>query len=85
MVIRAPRNLRRLQTASEVIDALGGTQEAAKILAMSPQGVSMAKARGTFSPGRFLIVLRELRGLGYVASPTLWGIEAPQGLRVIVE
>lgn len=66
--------LKTLSTASEVIDAVGGTFRAAAILNFKPQRVSNWRSRNRLPPETFLVLGDELRRRGFEASSDLWGI-----------
>ena len=81
MVIRTSDDLAELATASEVIDALGGTAAAAALAARvyqsvkpSLSAVSNWRKAGRLPAATFLVFTTELAGRGYRASPTLWSI-----------
>jgi hypothetical protein len=65
---------KKLTTATEVIDLLGGTNATAKILKRSPQAVSNWRATNRLPPRYFLVLLRELQSRGASAPPSLWDI-----------
>jgi hypothetical protein len=61
-----------LHTASEVIDALGGTNKAAKVARRSAQSISNARASNRLPAGTFRRMTEKLRDLGMEAPPELW-------------
>lgn len=69
-----------LQSASEVIDALGGTGATARLTGRRyDQAVSNWRTTGRLPPDTFLIISEELKKRGDSASPAIWGIaEAAQ-------
>ena len=70
---------RDLQTAGEVIDALGGTAATARIAGRKDQHVSNWRASGRLPADTFLILQAELRDRDLNAPPSIWGIrEAEQ-------
>lgn len=69
---------RELQTAGDVIDALGGTAETARLTKRKSQHVSNWRAAGRLPADTFLIMLAELRERDCNASPKLWGIKEPE-------
>jgi hypothetical protein len=80
MVIRSGPLL-DLTTASEVIDALGGTAKTATLAApFSPkrtcslQSVTNWRSNGRLAPYTFLIFKTELEARGFSAPPMLWSI-----------
>lgn len=70
---------RELQTAGEVIDALGGTAATARITGRKDQHVSNWRAAKKLPADTFLILQAELRARELDAPPSLWGIRAPEG------
>ncbi len=69
------RRLKYLETASEVIDALGGTDAAAKIAGVQMPAISNARARNKLPSATFLIFSDALAAVGKRARPALWGIK----------
>jgi len=67
-----------LRTADEVIDALGGTAATARFTGRKDQHVSNWRAAGRLPADTYLIVTKELKRLRKKASPSLWGIKAPE-------
>jgi hypothetical protein len=65
-------------TASDVIDALGGTGATARIARRTPQTVSNWRLVNKLPPQTFLTISQELRSRGMDAPPSLWGIEQPE-------
>lgn len=68
---------RELRTASEVIDALGGTAETARLTGKKDQHVSNWRAYGLLPSSTFLILQAELRDRDLSAPPSIWGIREP--------
>lgn len=66
---------RNLQTAGDVIDALGGTAATARLTGRRDQHVSNWRAAGKLPAKTFLILKGELKSRGLQAAPELWGIE----------
>jgi hypothetical protein len=66
----------QLDTASAVIDALGGTGKLAGRLALDARVVSNWRKRG-LPAEMFLVMMDDLKKLGLTASPALWGIKEP--------
>jgi hypothetical protein len=64
-----------LQTASEVIDALGGTSAAAKLVRRFPQTMTRARKLNRLPAGTFRAMTKELSARGLSAPPELWGQE----------
>ncbi|HEX5424878.1 MAG TPA: hypothetical protein VFW94_15125 [Candidatus Acidoferrales bacterium] len=69
---------RELQTADEVIDALGGTAATARLTGKNPQHVSNWRAAERLPAETFLILQDELRARDLIAPPSLWGIREPE-------
>jgi hypothetical protein len=70
-----------LNSADEVIDAVGGTAAAARLVAASIASVSNWRARDRLPPRTFLLFEEALDVVGAAASSTLWGIDPPRGAR----
>lgn len=68
---------RELQTAGEVIDALGGTAATARLTARKDQHVSNWRAYGRLPSETFLILKAELEKRDLRAPPSIWGIREP--------
>lgn len=64
---------RDLQTAGEVIDALGGTTATAEITGRKAQHVSNWRASHRLPANTFFILRDELAKAGKTARPELWG------------
>lgn len=69
---------RELQSASEVIDALGGTAATARLTDRRAQHVSNWRKTGRLPPDTFLVLKTELNERNCRASPELWGIKEPE-------
>lgn len=65
---------RKLSTASEVIDALGGTSATARLTKRKLQSVSNWRAEGRLPANTFLQIGAELKQRGFDAPPSVWGI-----------
>jgi hypothetical protein len=65
-------------SASDVIDALGGTKATAKIAHRTPQAVSNWRKENRLPPQTFLVLSKKLHSAGLDAPPSLWGIEQPE-------
>lgn len=65
-----------ISTAGDVIDALGGTAAAAKMLGTKAalQSISNARARNRLPHSTFLLFSDALAQIGKRAPSTLWGI-----------
>ncbi len=67
-----------LETADEVIDAVGGTFEAAKLAGITPPGVSNWRFRGRIPPEKSMIFDEALKTTGKLASRDVFGFEAAE-------
>lgn len=67
---------KKLTSADDVIDALGGTMATSRITGSKPTAVSNWRVRGLPS-AKFRIMQRELEQRGLKAPSTLWGIDEP--------
>ncbi len=70
---------RALTSASEVIDALGGTTATSRITGrkgLTP--VYNWRATGRLPADTFLVLQAKLAERGYTAPPALWGIVEPE-------
>jgi hypothetical protein len=67
-----------LNSATAVIDALGGNAAAIALTGASPQMVTNWRARDRISPATFLLFTDALAALGFRADPALWGIRPSQ-------
>jgi hypothetical protein len=70
--------MEQLATASQVIDALGGTTKVAKLCEASPQSVTNWRKANRLPPGTFLVINQQLARIGKTAPPSLWGIKEPR-------
>lgn len=68
--------LSHLETANDVIDALGGTAATARLTGRKDQHVSNWRAAGRLPADTFLILQDELRKIGKSANSMVWGIKA---------
>lgn len=69
---------RNLQTADEVIDALGGTAATARLTKRKDQHVSNWRAARRLPPNTYLVIQRELVARRLSAPPSIWGIQDPE-------
>jgi hypothetical protein len=67
-----------LQTAEQVIQAVGGAAATARLTGRKPQHVWNWKNAGRFPADTFLIISEELKTSGKTAPPSLWGIVEPE-------
>lgn len=68
--------INNLLTASAVIDAVGGSGAAARLVKASIASVSNWRRADQFPPRTFLIFRDALAGLGATAPAALWSIDA---------
>lgn len=68
--------IRSLKTASEVIDALGGTAEVARLTDSSLQSVSNWRASGRLARSTFMVMGEALAEIECEAPPRLWGMKS---------
>lgn len=64
----------RCHTASEVIDAMGGTGKMAEWLGSTPQNVSNWRRQNRLPAKTFIALSDELARRGYSATADLWGM-----------
>jgi hypothetical protein len=62
-----------LNTATEVIDQLGGTTKTAALTGRKPQHVTNWRRSGRLPPNTFLTMTTALQDKGLSAPPSLWG------------
>jgi hypothetical protein len=67
-----------LTTSDQVIDALGGTAEAGRIVGQSIATVCNWRARKRIPPEHFLIVSKALKTIGRAVSPEVFGMTDAQ-------
>ncbi len=65
---------KEVQTASEVIDAVGGTGATARLTNKSNQAVSNWRATGKLPADTFYALTTELERLDIAAPPSIWGM-----------
>jgi hypothetical protein len=69
--------MRNLLTATEVIDALGGTSATANLASVSPSQVSGWRSTNRLGGKSFLVIQQALSERGCSAPSNLWGIKEP--------
>lgn len=67
-----------LETVDEVVEAVGGTADAAKLAGITPPGVSNWLSRGRIPPAKSMIFADALKPLGKIASPDVFGFETSE-------
>jgi hypothetical protein len=67
-----------LQTATKVIDALGGTAATARLTKRKIQSVSNWRATGRLPSDTFLVMSKALDDVGKAAPISLWGMAPAQ-------
>lgn len=72
--------IRTLSTASEIIDALGGTTPFAALINREQQHVSNYRAAGRLPARTYLIVTKELKKRRLTAPAHLWGIDEDESV-----
>jgi hypothetical protein len=70
-----------IQTATEIIDALGGNQAVAKLTTTTAKAVSNWRAAGKFPSNTFLVVKAALLRLGLSAPDHLWSMREPPAVK----
>jgi hypothetical protein len=70
-------HMKRLNSASEVVDLIGGTNEVATLTAALPSSVSNWRNHG-FPPDTFVVMMNVLTARGAYAPPSLWGMRMPK-------
>lgn len=71
------RPLQILETAGQVIDALGGSAKTARLAGASLASVSNWRAAGRLPPRTFLTFRTSLEVIGATAPAALWSIDDP--------
>ena len=69
---------RPLKTASDVIDALGGTPATANLTGRRAQHVTNWRATGQLPANTFLVISKELEARDQSAPASLWGMAEPE-------
>jgi hypothetical protein len=71
--------MRQLQTASDVIDALGGTAATARLTGRRyDTAVSNWRATGRLPPDTFVVITKALKDRDKTAPLSLWGMKEPE-------
>lgn len=65
---------KHLQSAAEVIDALGGTAAVATLIGTTYRAAANWKSFDAFPPKTFLALTTALQAKGYAAPASLWGM-----------
>ncbi len=62
----------QINTADEVVDRLGGPAAVSRLIGVSIQAVTNAKARGALPPEWFVVLSKALNEKNLYAPPALW-------------
>lgn len=65
---------RILQTATEVVEALGNTGEVAKLVGLKPPAISRWKEKNAIPAYTYLLLKAKLARLSLSAPASLWGM-----------
>jgi hypothetical protein len=65
-------------TASDFIDALGGTSVVGRLTKSSPQAVANWRARGTIPATFYLVLSAHAEGAGIAVDPEIFGIQTAE-------
>lgn len=68
----------QINSASEVIDALGGPVAVSQLFSLRPNAVSQWKTRG-FPPETYVVLVAALAEKGFSAPASLWQMRAANG------
>lgn len=66
--------LRKLKSAGEIFDALGGVQAVADLMSTGYRAAFNWKAGGAFPPKTYVAMVEALRKCGCTAPASLWGM-----------
>jgi hypothetical protein len=75
--------MKKLTSTADVLDALGGTAAAARLLGIKRSTVSMWKVGGRFPSSSYLALSDVLRSHGIECPPELWGMVPPKRSRTV--
>jgi hypothetical protein len=67
----------KLETFSEVWDALGGRQGLSGLTGAKTNTLSMWKKAESFPSNTYVVMTDSLRAIGKTAPASLWGMKAP--------
>ena len=65
-------------TADKIIDALGGTVSAARVMGLVPSMLSAYRHRGKIPAAKYLMLKQELERRGYAISTAAFSFTCPQ-------
>jgi hypothetical protein len=71
-------SMTEVTTATQAIDALGGTMAVSRLTGRRPQNVTNWRTDGKMPAATFLKMTRALSERGIIAPASLWGIEEPE-------
>lgn len=72
-------DMKTLRTASQVIDALGGTGKVAALTRRRDSQIARCRRENHFPPQTFLLMMQALAVYGCTAPAKLWGQEIYKG------
>lgn len=61
----------------QIMDALGGTREVARITSRKVSAASMWRSLGKFPPNTYLVLKAAMDAKGIAVDPTLFGMRQP--------
>jgi hypothetical protein len=70
-------DLEKLETTSQVIDALGGNVPVAELTDSKPNAVSNWRGFETFPPNTYVVLTHALAQIGKTAPTKLWRMKLP--------
>lgn len=68
----------QVRTASEIVDALGGTGAVARLVNITPGAISHWRRDNRIPPRSYLILAPELERIGIEVHPSILGIPEPE-------
>lgn len=71
-------HLKELNTAADVMEALGGNPAVARLTDRTAKAVSNWRAIGSFPADTYIAMGGALHALGYIAPPSLWRMVAAE-------
>ena len=79
--LRMINYFRVLKSVDDIITALGGPTKTAGLVSTTPAAVIHWRTAGFIPPGKFMKITNALNARGMVASPTVFGFDAPKRKR----